>query len=134
VPMPVQWKSHEPTPPVASPEASTEPPTQTDTPAESERTLDSPWTKRWLDLVLREARFSLTFYNNETGKHGIGKIYLAGGRALMPDLAGAFRDSLGVETEVLNPLERIGDLGDEFAKMKSQGPRFMLAMGLARRR
>jgi type IV pilus assembly protein PilM len=134
VPMPVQWKSHEQPKTVVGAEGVPVPAAETEAVDVNERSLDSPWTKRWLDLVLREARFSLTFYNNETGKHGIGKIYLAGGRALTPDLAGAFRDSLGVETEVLNPLERIGDLGDEFAKMKSQGPRFTLAMGLARRR
>jgi type IV pilus assembly protein PilM len=88
----------------------------------------------WKDFTLKEVRRSLTFYNNETGKQGIDKIYLTGGRAMTPGIAEAFTNDLGIATEVLNPLTAVRrsavDLGDE---VKSQGPRFALAMGLARR-
>ncbi len=88
---------------------------------------------RWFRTALREIRFSLTFYNNETGRRGIEHIYLAGGRALTPGIAEAFTEALGVETEVLNPLERIQASAVELGDLLEQGPRFALAMGLARR-
>jgi type IV pilus assembly protein PilM len=88
----------------------------------------------WLTGILRELRFSLTFYNNETGKLGIEALYLAGGHALMPGITRVFEEALGVPTHVLNPLERVRIPSGQTEELVSQGPRFALAMALARRR
>ncbi len=87
----------------------------------------------WLGHVLTEVRFSLTFYNNETGRKGIESLYLAGGRALEPGVPGRFADALGVPTELLDPLAAAGAFELDDALL-AQSPRFALAMGLARRR
>jgi Tfp pilus assembly PilM family ATPase len=77
---------------------------------------------------------SLAFYNSETGRRGIDKIYLSGGRALAEGIAERFTDSLKVPTEVLNPLKNLADTEIDIESLKPQGPRFALAMSLARRR
>ena len=87
----------------------------------------------WREVVIAEIRRSLTFYNNETGKKGIEKICLTGGRALAPGVAGDFSESLGVETEALDPLKRVEDTAVDVGALAEHGPRFAVAMGLARR-
>jgi len=92
-----------------------------------------PEQERWLEHVLTEVRFSLTFYNNETGRKGIESLYLAGGRSLESGVVGRFADTLGVPTELLDPLASVGAFELE-GDLEAQSPRFALAMGLARRR
>ena len=87
----------------------------------------------WREVALSEIRRSLMFYNNETGKKGIEKMYLTGGRALAPGVADGLTQTLGISTEVLNPLERVTDSAIEIGPLVDHGPRFALAMGLARR-
>jgi type IV pilus assembly protein PilM len=87
----------------------------------------------WREVAHSEIRRSLMFYNNETGKKGIEKMYLTGGRALVPGVADELTESLGISTEVLNPLEHIADSAVEIGQLIDHGPRFALAMGLARR-
>ena len=87
----------------------------------------------WQKTVLREVRRSLTFYNNETGKQGIDKIYLTGGRALAEGVDEMLQSDLGIATEVLNPLTSIGSVGVDLGDLNSEGPRFAIALGLARR-
>jgi len=89
---------------------------------------------RWQAFVLKEVQRSLAFYNSETGRRGIDKIYLSGGRALAEGIAEHFTDSLKVPTEVLNPLKGLADTEIDIESLKLQGPRFALAMSLARRR
>ncbi len=93
----------------------------------------TPSGEGWQRTVLREVRRSLAFYNNETGKQGIDRIYLTGARALAHGMAEKLRDELGIATEVLNPLENMGDIGVDIEELKSEGPRFAVALGLARR-
>ncbi|MFH1689692.1 MAG: pilus assembly protein PilM [Candidatus Eisenbacteria bacterium] len=88
----------------------------------------------WQTFVLKEVQRSLAFYNSETGRRGIDRIYLSGGRALADGVVDAFRNSLKVATEVLNPLEGIADADIDIESLRAQGPRFALAMSLARRR
>jgi len=92
-----------------------------------------PNEEKWLEHVLTEVRFSLTFYNNETGRKGIESLYLAGGRSLQSGVVDRFADTLGVSTELMDPLAAAGafELGGD---LEAQSPRFALAMGLARRR
>lgn len=88
----------------------------------------------WQTFVLKEVQRSLAFYNCETGRRGVDRIYLSGGRALTEGVVDAFRNSLKVPTEVLNPLEGIAEADIDIEGLRAQGPRFALAMGLARRR
>lgn len=88
----------------------------------------------WQTFVLKEVQRSLAFYNSETGRLGIDRIYLSGGRALTDGVVDAFRNSLKVATDVLNPLEGIADADIDIESLRAQGPRFALAMSLARRR
>jgi len=94
---------------------------------------DDSWPPRWLDHVIREMRFSLTFYKKETGRRGIEQILLAGGHALVPGAPGAFEETLGIPTRILNPLEHVTSSSVDLDELSEQGPRFALAMGLARR-
>jgi len=87
----------------------------------------------WREVALSEIRRSLTFYNNETGKKGIEKMYLTGGRALVPGIATELTDGVGISTEVMDPLKSMRDSVVEIGDLAERGPRFALAMGLARR-
>ncbi len=89
---------------------------------------------QWQAFVLKEVQRSLAFYNSETGRRGIDKIYLSGGRALAEGVAERFTDALKVPTEVLNPLKNLADAKIDIESLLPQGPRFALAMSLARRR
>ncbi len=89
--------------------------------------------RKWQTFVLKEVQRSLAFYNSETGRRGIDKIYLSGGRALAEGVAERFTDALKVPTEVLNPLRDLADAKIDIENLLSQGPRFALAMSLARR-
>lgn len=89
--------------------------------------------RAWQGFVLKEVQRSLAFYNTETGRHGIDKIFLGGGRALAGDITERFRSALSIPTEILKPLDSVSSsIGIE--AHKDQGPRFALAMSLARRR
>jgi len=94
---------------------------------------DSAGDDAWLKVLEREVRRSLTFYNNETGKKGIGRIYLTGGRALTPGIDKRLQSDLRIPTEVLNPLANLTDVGVDLEALKPEGPRFAVALGLARR-
>ncbi|MBM3307354.1 MAG: pilus assembly protein PilM [Candidatus Eisenbacteria bacterium] len=90
--------------------------------------------KPWLETAVQEARRSLTFYHNESGRETIGRIYLSGGRSLCKDVAGAFQQATGIETALLDPLAKLASAGQDVAPLRPQGARFALAAGLARRR
>ena len=90
--------------------------------------------RRWQTFVLKEVKRSLAFYNSETGRRGIDKIYLSGGRALAEGVAERFTDALKLPTEVLNPLRDLAEAKIDIESLLPQGPRFALAMSLARRK
>ncbi len=90
--------------------------------------------RQWQVFALKEVQRSLAFYNSETGRRGIDKIYLSGGRALAEGVAERFTDALKVPTEVLNPLQDLAGAKIDIESLLPQGPRFALAMSLARRR
>lgn len=88
----------------------------------------------WLEHVLTEVRFSLAFYNNETGKRGIDAVYLSGGRALDEIVRQRFEEELGVGVKLLDPLGSVASHDIDVGELKAHSARFALAMGLARRR
>ncbi|MCK4511017.1 pilus assembly protein PilM, partial [bacterium] len=90
--------------------------------------------RKWQTFVLKEVQRSLAFYNSETRRRGVDNIYLSGGRALAEGVAERFTDALKVTTEVLNPLEDLVDAKIDIESLLPQGPRFALAMSLARRK
>lgn len=90
--------------------------------------------KGWIDPLLKEVRLSLTFYNNETGKQGIERMMLAGGRAKASGIAKSIQDATGVDTYILDPLSKLKGISIDVKKFEKHGPSFVLAMGLARRR
>ena len=90
--------------------------------------------RKWQTFVLKEVQRSLAFYNSETKRRGVDNIYLSGGRALAEGVAERFTDALKVPTEVLNPLEDLVDAKIDIESLLPQGPRFALAMSLARRK
>jgi type IV pilus assembly protein PilM len=93
----------------------------------------TPDNDPWLKDVLTEVKRSLIFYHNQTEKRGIDRIYLTGGNALVPGTAEAFSSTLGVATDVLDPLEGVDASGVNLRAVRDQGTRFAVAMGLARR-
>ncbi len=88
----------------------------------------------WLEHVVTEVRFSLAFYNNETGKKGIAAVYLSGGRALDETVRECFERELGVDVGLLDPLGSVTCSGIDVDELRPQSARFALATGLARRR
>lgn len=90
--------------------------------------------RQWQTFVLKEVQRSLAFYNSETGRRGIDKIYLSGGRALAEGVAERFTGALKVPTEILNPLRNLAGTKIDIESLLPQGPRFALAMSLARRK
>jgi type IV pilus assembly protein PilM len=90
--------------------------------------------KGWLESAVQEVHRSLTFYHNESGKETIERIFLTGGRSQGPDVAGAFQRATGVETALLDPFAKLAGPGQQAESLRTQGPRFALAAGLARRR
>ncbi|MBD3368117.1 MAG: hypothetical protein GF405_08105 [Candidatus Eisenbacteria bacterium] len=92
-----------------------------------------PTDSSWVERTLNEVRRSLNYYNNETGKRGIERIYLTGGRVLDASIRQAFQEKTGIATNILDPLEKVETSGVELGALSSQGPRLAVAMGLARR-
>lgn len=90
--------------------------------------------KGWVEQLLKEVRLSLTFYYNETGKQGIERMLLAGGRAKQSGIAKSIQDATGVDTDTLDPLRTLKGISIDVKEFHKYGPSFVLAMGLARRR
>ena len=86
----------------------------------------------WRKTAIQEVRRSLAFYNIETKKQGIGRIFLVGGRALEEGVAAEFQEALGIETAVLDPLGSV-EAAVDLSEIAQQGPRLAVAMALARR-
>jgi type IV pilus assembly protein PilM len=101
--------------------------------AEGTAQADRPQSE-WEAFALKETQRSLAFYNSETGRRGIDRIYLSGGRALSPGISERFKATLNIPTTPLNPLENLVSSDVSLDEFRQQGPRFALAMGLARRR
>ena len=82
--------------------------------------------------VERAAAFLLT---RQSGA-GLGRIYLSGGGARIPGMAGALSRRMNVETHLVNPFQRVpvaaGAAGD--LNLDEAAPMLLLPLGLALRR
>jgi type IV pilus assembly protein PilM len=66
---------------------------------------------------------------------GLGRIYLSGGGARVPGMAEALGNRMGVETQLVNPFERVTVRSDAAMNMvlAETGPMLLLPLGLALR-
>ncbi len=81
--------------------------------------------------VERAAAFLMTQQSGE----GLGRMYLSGGGARIPGMAEALAERMNVETQVMNPFERVPvrpDAADE-VPVDETAPMLVLPLGLALR-
>ncbi|HZD03743.1 MAG TPA: pilus assembly protein PilM, partial [Longimicrobiales bacterium] len=82
--------------------------------------------------VERASAFLMTRQSGE----GLGKIYISGGGARIPGMAGALSERMNVETELVNPFQRIDaapDAGNGL-NLEEAAPMLLLPLGLALRK
>jgi type IV pilus assembly protein PilM len=82
--------------------------------------------------VERASAFLMTRQSGE----GLGKIYISGGGARIPGMAEALSDRMNVETELVNPFQRIDVTPDAggLVDLEEAAPMLLLPLGLALRR
>ena len=78
---------------------------------------------------------SLDFYAASHAEHPVRKIFLSGGTALVPGIAGELEQRLGIEARVLNPFSVIRADERKFDRdyLDRIGPMMMVPVGLALR-
>lgn len=83
--------------------------------------------KPMLDRLVGELKRSFDYFKAQIINEDIGKIYLCGGGAQLKDLATFLQQKTGIETEVLNPLQKLSvdgvDLGVELGSVFGLGLR-----------
>jgi type IV pilus assembly protein PilM len=82
--------------------------------------------------VERASAFLMTRQSGE----GLGKIYISGGGARIPGMAEALSERMNVETELVNPFQRIDAAPDAggVLDLEEAAPMLLLPLGLALRR
>lgn len=87
-----------------------------------------------VNVILSEMRKAISFYQNKMpADPQVKRIILSGGGALMPGLPRFFAESLGIETDIGNPWERIVVEESRFSSLLAFSPMFSVATGLALR-
>jgi len=78
---------------------------------------------------------SLDFYAANHAEYPVQKLYLTGGAALIPEIAIELEQRLGIETEVVNPFDKIKINKKKFDQesLDRIGPMMMVPVGLALR-
>jgi len=78
---------------------------------------------------------SLDFYAANHAEDPVQKLYLTGGTALVPEIAIELEQRLGIETEVVNPFDKIKVNKKKFDQeyLDRIGPMMMVPVGLALR-
>jgi len=78
---------------------------------------------------------SLDFYAANYAEYPVQKLYITGGTALMPEIAVELEQRLGIETEVVNPFDKIKINNKKFDQeyLDKVGPMMMVPVGLALR-
>jgi type IV pilus assembly protein PilM len=88
-----------------------------------------------LEPLLLEIHKTFDFFKETSSVGGIQRLYLAGGLACVPDLAGILQEKLGVAAEVINPFQRVTFQDAKWNQdaVSELAPRLGVAMGLALR-
>ncbi|MDQ6957292.1 MAG: type IV pilus assembly protein PilM [Mariprofundaceae bacterium] len=78
---------------------------------------------------------SLDFYAANHAEYPVQKLYLTGGAALIPEIGIELEQRLGIETEVVNPFDKIKINNKKFDQeyLDRVGPKMMVPIGLALR-
>lgn len=78
---------------------------------------------------------SLDFYAANHAEYPVQKLYLTGGTALIPEIGVELEQRLGIETEVVNPFDKIKINKKKFNQehLERIGPMMMVPIGLALR-
>jgi Tfp pilus assembly PilM family ATPase len=95
------------------------------------RAKDMPSSPAFLEELVGKVRETMTFYRGRF-RCGVGSIFLGGGGALLPGLAGQLMGALDVPVRVLNPLENLEAKSGLSQEQLASGPRFVIACGLCR--
>lgn len=82
------------------------------------------------DIATR-AQETITFYRGRL-RAEVERLYLSGGYALTPGLAGALREVMGMPVAVLNPFAGLTLAESTDPALRTAGPRFTTACGLCR--
>ncbi len=88
--------------------------------------------RRWSNHLVAEIRRSIAAYKTEPYGAEIDKLLLSGGGANLKNLDRLLEEQLGVEVQILNPLQRI-EVEDPSLKEPSIASRLAIAVGLALR-
>ncbi|GBE15288.1 cell division protein FtsA [bacterium BMS3Abin14] len=88
------------------------------------------------DNLGQEVQRSLDFFNSSNPEVKIGRISLCGGGAKVPDIAQSIEQRIGVQVEMINPVESITFPKKKFdpAYIEEVGPMLGIGLGLAIRK
>ena len=88
------------------------------------------------DNVVLEIQRSLDFYSATTAEEEFQGVYLAGGGCMVPGLAMAVEERLGIPTQILHAFKGLGVSPKDFDPdyLEAMGPVAAVAAGLALRR
>lgn len=89
----------------------------------------------FITACVQQIRRNVQLFSNSGTLQKIDMITLSGGSALITELASQVETELGIPTHVANPFTRFtcSDLVDDRDKLIADGPRYMVALGLAMR-
>ncbi|MDQ6961200.1 MAG: type IV pilus assembly protein PilM [Mariprofundaceae bacterium] len=78
---------------------------------------------------------SLDYYSAKYSEYPVQKLYISGGTALIPDITNELEQRLGIETEIVDPLQALKIPKKKFKNvdLSSIGPMMMVPIGLALR-
>ena len=86
-----------------------------------------------LEEICGEVRMSFDYYENQVGGK-VDQLYLSGGTARFPGLAGVFEQILGIPSVIWNPFEGVDkSSGVNIEDLDQMASNFVVAMGLATR-
>lgn len=88
------------------------------------------------EMLAQEVQRSLDFFTATAADDKIHHLYITGGVAQLPQIRLALENRLGIDVEVLDPFRQIvvNEKDFETEYLKSIGPMFAVAVGLAMRR
>jgi len=91
--------------------------------------------ERFYVALTSELVRSLDFYAANHAEYPVQKLYLTGGAVLIPEIAIELEQRLGIETEVVNPFDKIKVNEKKFNQedLDRIGPMMMVPVGLALR-